>query len=197
VLGEIDAAGEALGRAERLAAVRAPALAWADLAVKLGRREAVADDALLATAVGPERRLVAARVALARGGTAELGSTVRAIPAALVLFDPDLRALAFLGRDGGAPRGERSEMEHRADRGDPVAAYVLGRLAERASDNRQAARRLEKALVGHGDSCDAATRLRALRSGEAVTRLLRELRTHNARCPVVAGPSGPSGPSGQ
>jgi tetratricopeptide (TPR) repeat protein len=184
LLGEIDAAGEALGRAQRLAASAAPALQWADLAVRLGRRLPTPEQPPLASAGGPERRLVAARLALVRGGIAELGATIRALPVALVLLDPDLRALAFLGRDGGGPRSERAEMEKRADHGDPVAAYVLGRLAERGGDGRVAARRLERALVGHGDACDAAARLRGVRPSDSAqaTKALRELRSKNAQC---------------
>jgi tetratricopeptide (TPR) repeat protein len=182
VLGEIDAGAEALARARKLAAPQLPALVWADVALRLGRRQPVAADPVLASASGPERRLVAARVALARGGIAELAAAMRALPVAVVLFDPDLRALAFLGREGAGARGERAELDKRAEHGDPLAAYVLGRLAERSADNRQAVRRLDRSLWGHGDACDAAARLRALRPTEATARLLRELRTHNTQC---------------
>jgi tetratricopeptide (TPR) repeat protein len=186
ILGEVDAGAEALARAQRLARPEAPALAWADLALRLGRRQPATPAAgLLATAAGPERRLVAARATLARGGTAELASALRDVPVALALFDPDLRALAWLGREGRGPRGERAELEKRAQRGDPTASYVLGRASERTPDSRKAARRLEKALWGHGDACDAAARLRLLRpSAEpaAMSRILRDLRVRNSGC---------------
>jgi tetratricopeptide (TPR) repeat protein len=184
VLGEVDAGSEALGRAQRLARLQTPALLWADLALRLGRRQPIPDQPVLPGAAGPERRLVAARLALAHGGTAELGVATRALPVALVLFDPDLRALAFLGRNGAGPRAERAEIERRADHGDPMAAYVLGRLAERTLDSRQAVRRLERALAFHGDACDAAARLRGLRPSDSSSwsRAMRELRARNSQC---------------
>jgi tetratricopeptide (TPR) repeat protein len=184
VLGEVDAGSEALARAQRLARLQTPALLWADLALRLGRRQPIPAQPALANAAGPERRLVAARLALAHGGTAELGITTRSLPPALVLFDPDLRALAFLGRNGAGPRTERAELERRADHGDPMAAYVLGRLAERSLDARQAVRRLERALAAHGDACDAAARLRGLRPGDSSSwsRAMRELRARNSQC---------------
>src|SRR6185369_16429606 len=69
-IGEIDAADEALRRAKRLARETAPPLAWADIAVRLGRRQVVVPGKLLDSAAGPERRLVAARLIMAYEGAA-------------------------------------------------------------------------------------------------------------------------------
>src|SRR6185436_13543575 len=124
-------------------------VAWADMAVRLGRRQVVVPSHLLDTAVGPERRLVAARLILAYEGAAGLGKHLKAVPRGLVLIDPDLHALSQIP-DDVAGRGDRTDLEKRADRGDPVAAYVLGRLLERRAPD-PAAKRLEKALWGHDD----------------------------------------------
>jgi tetratricopeptide (TPR) repeat protein len=187
VLGEIDAADEALKRAKALARETSVPVAWADMAVRLGRHQVVVPSHLLDTAVGPERRLVAARLILAYEGPAGLGKQLKDVPRGLVLIDPDLHALSQIAEDA-AGRGDRTDLEKRADRGDPVASYVLGRLLERHSPNT-AARRLEKALWGHGDACDAAViyrnLLRQTESGAPPQRILRELRSRNAQCPAA------------
>jgi hypothetical protein len=129
-------------------------------------------------------------VVLMQGGPSALNRSLRGAPSAIVAFDPDLRALAFLARDGKVPRAERNDIERRAERGDPVASYVLGRIAEHAGETTQALHRLEKALTGHGDACDAATLYRGLmkESGEdgPPPRALRELRSRNAECPATS-----------
>jgi tetratricopeptide (TPR) repeat protein len=186
VLGEVDAADQALGRARKLARENAAPVAWADMAVRLGRHQAVVPGKLLETAAGPERRLVTARLVLAYEGPAGLAKHLKSVPRGLVLIDPDLHAISQLAEEGAA-RSDRTDLEKRADRGDPVAGYVLGRMLERG-DPRQAARRLEKALWGHGDACDAAVLYRnALRQLDASpsVRLLRELRLRNAQCPAA------------
>ena len=187
VLGEIDAADEALKRAKALARETSVPVAWADMAVRLGRRQVVVPSHLLDTAVGPERRLVAARLILAYEGAAGLGKHLKAVPRGLVLIDPDLHALSQIP-DDAAGRGDRTDLEKRADRGDPVAAYVLGRLLERRAPD-PAAKRLEKALWGHGDTCDAAVvyrrLLKQLGYDAPPQRILRELRSRNAQCPAA------------
>jgi tetratricopeptide (TPR) repeat protein len=118
VLGEVDIAADTLARAKRLARDTAAPVAWADLAVRLGRRQTVSPSALLETAAGPERRLVAARVVLMQGGPSALNRSLRGAPSAVVAFDPDLRALAFLSRDGqgAARRAQRHRAPRRARR---------------------------------------------------------------------------------
>jgi tetratricopeptide (TPR) repeat protein len=181
-LGEVDPAAETLDRARKLARPEAPPLAWADLAVRLGRRQSVEPRLALSDASGPERRLVAGRMALVHGGATELGAWLDRVPGAALQFDPDLAALALLARPGNAAR---SEVQKRAGAGDPMAAYVIGRLSSEAGETREARAMLEKALWGHGDACEAATLYRALphAEGAASPRALRDLRAHNAQCP--------------
>jgi tetratricopeptide (TPR) repeat protein len=187
VLGEIDAADEALRRAKALARETAVPLIWADVAVRLGRRQVVVPSKVIETAAGPERRLVAARLILAYEGPSGLGKQLKTVPRGLVLIDPDLHALSQLGEEGAA-RADRTDLEKRADRGDPVAAYVLGRMLERGSPNT-AWRRLEKALWGHGDVCEAAVLMRNLlrqqELGPPSSRIIKELRSRNAQCPAA------------
>jgi tetratricopeptide (TPR) repeat protein len=182
-LGEIDAADEALRRARRLARDTFVPIAWADMAVRLGKKQVVVPGNLLDNPAGAERRLVAARLVLAYEGPGALGKRLKTVPRGLVLIDPDLTAIAHIADE----RGDRSELEKRADKGDPVAAYVLGRLLERI-DLRQSYRRLEKALWGHGDACEAAALYRSVaRQVDAAPslRLLRELRGRNSQCPAA------------
>jgi len=187
VLGEIDAADEALKRAKALARETSVPLAWADMAVRLGRRQVVVPSHLLDTGVGPERRLVTARLILAYEGAAAMGKLLKGVPRGLVLIDPDLHALSQVAEEASG-RGDRTDLEKRADRGDPVASYVLGRLLERHAPD-PAAKRLEKALWGHGDTCEAATLyrrlLRSLGYENPPQRIMRELRSRNAQCPAA------------
>jgi tetratricopeptide (TPR) repeat protein len=187
VLGEIDAADEALKRARTLARETSVPIAWADMAVKLGRRQVVVPSHLMDTAVGPERRLVAARLILAYEGAGALAKHLKNVPRGLVLIDPDLHAISQIAEDSGA-RGDRTDLEKRADHGDPVASYVLGRLLERHAAD-PAAKRLEKALWGHGDACEAAViyrrLLKQLGYESAPQRIMRELKSRNAQCPAA------------
>jgi tetratricopeptide (TPR) repeat protein len=187
VLGEIDAADEALRRGKRLARETAVPLAWADVAVRLGRRQVVVPGHLLDSASGPERRLVAARLILAYEGPGGLAKLLKTVPRGLVLIDPDLHAISQLAEEPGQKAADHTELEKRAERGDPVAAYVMGRLLER-SDPGRAARRLEKALWGHGDACEAAAIYRNVTrqlDAPPSVRLVRELRLHNGQCPAT------------
>jgi tetratricopeptide (TPR) repeat protein len=188
-LGEIDAADEVLARARKLADATAVPLAWADLAVRLGRGQA---DGAAPPTERPallEHYLVALRTSYLRGGGAALAAAVKSVPAALGELDPDLRTYMELGREGGVSRSDRATLERRADRGSPVAAFVLGVLAAREDDHKQAAKRLEKALVGHGDACRAALLyLSALQAqddpGQPNRAALRALHARNAQCPI-------------
>jgi tetratricopeptide (TPR) repeat protein len=187
VLGEIDVADEALRRAKGLARETAVPLVWADAAVRLGRRQVVVPSRILDSAAGPERRLVAARLILAYEGAGGLAKQLKTVPRGLVLIDPDLHALSQLAEEGAA-RADRTDLEKRAEHGDPVAAYVLGRMLERGSPSA-AWRRLEKALWGHGDVCEAAVLLRNIlrqqELGPPSIRIIRELRSRNAQCPAA------------
>ena len=196
-LGEVDLAADLLARARRLASERAVPIVWAETAVRLGRREPIARTPLLAKPAGPERRLVAARAALAADGPAALTAAMAAVPAPLIELDPDLAAMAVLGRPSPGPSAsERAALERRAERGDPVAAYVLGRLAERAGEARLAVRRLEKALVGHGDACEAAAVLHTVAQvaerPSAGAAGLRALRARNSQCAAIQPPPAPA-----
>ena len=188
-LGEIDAADEVLARARKLAEATAVPLAWADLAVRLGRGQADGAAPPAERPALPERYLVALRASYLRGGGAALAAAVKSVPAVLGELDPDLRAYMGLGREGGVSRSDRATLERRAERGSPVAAFVLGVLAAREGDHKQAAKRLEKALVGHGDACRAALLyLSALQAqdepGQPNRAALRALHARNAQCPI-------------
>jgi hypothetical protein len=154
-LGEIDAAAEALGRVrDHLGGSFAPRV-WAEAAVALGRGEKVSS-AALSTPPSPEARLVAARMAFAQGGPSALAGTLGRLGAAAQEYDPDLKVYAALATEGRLPTKVRTDLERRASKGNAVAAYVVGRTALAAGDRRTAARRLARALRGHGDACEAA-----------------------------------------
>jgi uncharacterized protein HemY len=133
--------------------------------------------------------LVALRASYLKGGAAALVAAVKSVPAALGEIDPDLRMYMELGREGGVSRSDRATLERRAERGSPVAAFVLGVLAAREDDHKQAAKRLEKALAGHGDACRAALLyLSALQAQDEPVQpnraALRALHARNAQCPI-------------
>ena len=80
-------------------------------------------------------------------------------------------------------------MERRADRGNPLASFVAGVLAARENDHKLAAKRLEKALSGHGDACRAALLyLQALQAQDKPPQpnrnALRGLHERCAACPL-------------
>lgn len=188
-LGEIDAADEVLARARKLADEKAVPLAWANLAVRLGRGQGDGAAPPAERPAQPERHLVALRAAYLKGGGAALAAAVKNVPAGPSEIDADLRTFMELGREGGLSPNDRTTLERRAERGSPVAAFVLGILAARESDHKQAARWLEKALAGHGDACRAALLyLSALQAQEQPAPpnrgLLRALHARNAQCPI-------------
>lgn len=156
LLGDTDRAAAMVERAGQLGAANSVPVRWAALAVRLGRSLPVDVPLPLVEASGPERRLIAARAAFAQGGGALQGRVLGAWRPALITFDADLRALAQLSHGASVSPRERASLERRAERGHPVAAYVLGRLAQEAGDDRAAVPRLEQALAGHGDACTAA-----------------------------------------
>ncbi len=189
-LGDVDAAADALAGARKYADEKAAPLAWADLAIRLGRNQA--DAVALSASVGkpsvPERHMVALRAAYASGGTEALAAAIMNMPPALADLDPDLRVFGALGQ-GTLSRGERVALEKRAERGNPVAAFVLGTLLHREGDFKVAARRLERALSGHGDACQAGVLyVSSLQSQPRPSagrpNLLRALHGRNAQCPL-------------
>lgn len=190
-MGEIDAAADALNQARKYADDKAAPLAWADLAIRLGRNQtgpSPLDSAIGKPAV-PERHMIALRAALARGGVEALSAAIMNVPPALVDFDADLRAFSALGQ-GTLSRSDRTALEKRADKGNPVAAFVLGTLLNKEANFKSAAHRLERALSGHGDACQAGllyvSALQAQpRQPSGRTGLLRALQGRNSQCPLA------------
>jgi hypothetical protein len=188
-LGEIDAADEVLARARKLADVKAVPLAWADLAIRLGRGQVDGATPPAERPAQPERQLVALRAAYLKGGGAALAAAIKNVPAGASEIDADLRTFMELGHESGVSSGDRAALERRAEHGNPVAAFVLGILAARENDHKQAAKWLEKALVGHGDACRAALLyLSALQAQDRPAppnrASLRALHARNAQCPI-------------
>ena len=188
-LGEIDVADEVLAHARKLADGSAVPLAWADLAVRLGRGQVGVLAHPAPRPAQPERQLVALRALYLSGGGAAMAVAIKNVPAGPREIDADLRTYMDLGREGSLSPSDRVALERRAERGGPVAAFVLGVLAAREDDHKQAARRLEKALAGHGDACRAALLyLSALqaqdRPGQPNRAALLALHARNAQCPV-------------
>jgi len=189
-LGEIDAADEVLARARKLADDKAVPLAWANLAIRLGRGQTEGAAPPAERPAQPERQLLALRASYLQGGGAAMAAAIKNVPAGPSEIDADLRTYMELGREGGVPANDRATLERRAERGSPVAAFVLGILAARDDDHKQAAKWLEKALAGHGDACRAALLyLSALQAQERPAppnrAALRALHARNAQCPIA------------
>jgi tetratricopeptide (TPR) repeat protein len=189
LLGEVDAADEALQKAEKGAAPAAVSLQWAGFAVRLGRLEPLPESPLLDHPAGPERVLVTVRAAYARSGSKGLEAALKGLPPGILDIDRDIQALALMAHEGPPPRAEQVAIEKRGDKANPVAAYVLGQLAMQAKDFKLAARRLERGLSLHGDACRAATlyleAFQHLKRGASPNKAsLRALRARNARCPI-------------
>ena len=164
-------------------------LAWANLAVRLGRGQTDGTASPAERPAQPERHLVALRVLYLKEGSAALAAALKNVPVASNEIDADLRTFAELGRERGISRSDRAVLERRAEHGNPVAAFVLGILAAREGDHKQAARWLDKALSGHGDACRAALLyLSALQAQERPSQpnrvALRALHARNAQCPI-------------
>jgi len=174
-LGAVDRAAALTARARRAMAPGAPALAWADAAVSLGRGRATPLPAGPRPA-DPEVRLLIARANLAVGGVGALGATLQELGAVAITADADLAELARLH---GGPAGAGRPAE------DPVRAFVEGLRARLDGKLEVAADRLRHALSGHGDACRAAgeyrATLRALKQ-KPDAAVWNPLRAENAAC---------------
>jgi len=189
LLGEIDAADEVLQRAAKRADSGMVPLQWAGFAIRLGRSETVQATQLLEHPAGPERHLVALRAAYARSGKQGLGAMLKGLPPGILDIDWDVRAFSVLARDSAPSKAELSALEKKGERGNPVAAYVLGLFSSQEGDYKLAARRFERSLAWHGDGCRAATQyLEAfshLGRGAVLNKAgLRAVRARNANCPL-------------
>jgi hypothetical protein len=148
-LGQIDRAQELVARAAQRAGGRMAPLAWARLALTLGRGQPAAQPRWLR--VGhPETLLLAARAAFAGAGPAALARVIDHAGKSARAGDPDLRALSGLSGPASAAVPEGDELLG------PVQAYVAGLRARLRGDLEAAARLLGRALSGHGDACRAA-----------------------------------------
>jgi tetratricopeptide (TPR) repeat protein len=148
-LGQIDRAHELVARAAQRAGGRMAPLAWARLALTLGRGQPAAQPRWL-RAGHPETLLLAARAAFASAGPAALGRVIDDAGKSARAGDPDLRALSGLSGPASAAAPEGDELLG------PVQAYVAGLRARLRGDLDAAARLLGRALSGHGDACRAA-----------------------------------------
>jgi len=189
LLGEIDAADDVLARAAKAADPSVVALRWADLAIRLGRGEKGDSLPTVEQPAGPERDLVALRAAYARLGPAGLAAVLKTLPPGIQDIDWEIRTFAKLEREGALVKNDAAALEKRADRWNPVASYVLGVFAARDKDFKQAARRLEKALAWHGDTCQAAALYLEVvgRAGKPFSpnkAALRALHARNSKCPL-------------
>lgn len=185
-LGPVDFAAGLLERARRLAAPQAPALAWAEVAVELGRGKTPALPPGPRPA-DPETALVVARAALSAAGVGAMRSALASLPRAARDHDADLAALGrilLVPSDGAAVPGAPAPADA-AGEGDPWRAYLDGLRAELAGNLPAAAKGFARALSGHGDACRAAGEYRA------TMRLLKRaedpgaltvLRAENAGC---------------
>jgi tetratricopeptide (TPR) repeat protein len=175
-LGAVDRAAELLERARRFAAPGMPAVAWATVAVALGRGNAPSLPPGPRPA-DPDSRLLAARVALAAGGVGALLNTLDGLGEPALANDVDLRSLARLREAKGTHLP--------SDGDDPVRAYVDGLRARLDGNLPAAVASLRKALSGHGDACRAAgeyvgmLRVLKLTVDSAAWNLLR---AENASC---------------
>jgi tetratricopeptide (TPR) repeat protein len=189
LLGEIDSADELLERARKVAEPTAPPLAWASLAVRLGRGQVDGPAPPSDHPPLPERALLTLRAEYLKGGGPAMAKVVKNVAAGLPELDSDLRTYMELASEGELSKTDRVNLERRADRGNPVAAFVLGVLAARDNDHKVAVKRLEKAMSGHGDACRAALLyLQAVQAQDKPPQpnrnALRALRERCAACPL-------------
>jgi tetratricopeptide (TPR) repeat protein len=189
LLGEIDAADELLERARKAADNSVVPLAWASLAVRLGRGQLDGPAPPSDHPVLSERALLVLRAQYLKGGGPALSPVVKNVAAGLPELDPDLRTYMELASEAAPSKADRANLERRAERGNPLASFVVGVLAARESDHKLAAKRLEKAMSGHGDACRAA--LLYLQAQQAEDKppqpnrnALRALRERCAACPL-------------
>ena len=131
----------------------APALAWAEAAVSLGRGRAGTLPSGPRPA-DPEIRLLVARASLAAGGDRRaVGGAGRAGCRRRALTTSTWRRSRGCGPRTRTPRARAGD--------DPVRAYVDGLRARLDGKLDVAAERLRYALSGHGDACRAAGEYRA------------------------------------
>jgi len=174
-LGAVDRAQGQWDKSRTLVAPETPSLAWARVAIGLGRGRAVPPPTG-PTPDDPEISFLAARSALSSGGTEDLRQVMAGLGPSAVSADADLRILSGLLVSG---IGKKDTDE------DPMRAYVSGLRAQLAGDLPEAAERYWHGLSGHGDAC------RALGEYVATLRLLKVppdpkswagLRAENAGC---------------
>jgi tetratricopeptide (TPR) repeat protein len=175
-LGEIDEGAAQSERAARFASPAFPALAWANVAIAIGRGKSSPPPAGIPVA-GSEARVIAARAQVGAGKSLTAADDV----------DPDLRLLSSLGMRGTYHQVIRyvESLAKQPDRS-PVASYVGGELAMKQGRRHLAARLLGEALSGHGDSCQAARDyqevLRRLKQSDRFAADVAPLAKHNSRC---------------
>jgi hypothetical protein len=191
-LGRVDQADALATAAARTAAAEMPALAWAHIAISLGRGELALPPPGLTPACN-ETRLVAARAALTAAGPPALAQLLTSLGPAATAADADLRALATLVKADGAAEAAAGAVVG------PVQAYALGLRARLAGDVAGAARWLAGALDGHGDACRAAGEYvaAARRAGQTVTTELDRVRAVNTQCQNLALPPPPERKGGR
>ena len=181
-LGEIDWAAGLLERARRINPTETPATRWTAAALDLGRGHALPLPRGPRPA-DPEIRLTIARGALSAAGLGGLRTALAGLGPAPVRHDADLAMLAALvGPDRGGAARPLSDVVP-AD--DPFRAYLEGVRANLAGDVAEAARRLARALSGHGDACRAAGEyidaLKLLKRPDDA-RAFTALRAENSTC---------------
>ncbi len=180
-LGLVDQAGALAERGAALGSEAAPSVAWARLAIALGRGEAPVPVPGVPPS-GPEATLVGARAAFAAGGRRALGQYLEEHPA-FVRSHPDLRLLSRMAEGAVAVAAGPSDRPGPED--GPVAAYVEGLRARLSGDLPAAADLLGRALEGHGDACRAlgeyVATLRALKQNPEAP-IFERVRRVNARC---------------
>jgi hypothetical protein len=191
-LGRVDEADRLAEVAARTAAAQLPALAWARVAITLGRGElALPPPGLLPGC--QETRLLAARAALIAGGPSALSTFLADLGPPAQTADADLRALSQLTVSAAAAAGKTRPP---AVAEGPVAAYAQGLRARLAGDAPAAVRWLSAALDGHGDACRAAGEyLAAARlANHPITNELDPIRSVNGRCQNLVVPPPPPPP---
>jgi tetratricopeptide (TPR) repeat protein len=155
-LGDVDPAADAL---KKIRDDTGPAFiprVLAQLSVGLGRGEVPDAGLRVPPPPNPEARLLAARVAFARGGKSGLKDFVTGLPAGSLDQDPDLLAFAQLAETAPLEPKVQTALEERAEKVGGLPAYVLGRQALEAGEGKLAAQRLYRAATTTGETCEAA-----------------------------------------
>ncbi|HVR63118.1 MAG TPA: tetratricopeptide repeat protein [Polyangia bacterium] len=185
-LGEIDRAAAVVEVGTRLASAAFPALAWANVAIAIGRGGAAPVPAGI-PASSSESRLVAAR--------ALEPAVAGAVSTTAAERDPDLRWLSALALGESGTRRQVIRFVGSLEKiGDPtpVTAYVAGTLAFKQGHRHLAARWLAQALTGHGDTCRAAQEysavLHMLKKTDRLDEIRAALAGHNSRCALDRAP---------